>query len=288
MVRTGREFVWGRPAAAAMVIWVLHVTLWSILAVGSRGFGSPVLPFSQGRRGNPQNLHSRRGRHLSQYRLHDESLHACCWRHAGSGSRLSPVICCPAVRHGLLSGGAGGQLPHSEGERRCERLPAPPSPSAPPAPAAPPPMTVARRPAADLVWSAPAAWKPKAVSSMRRGSFEVGEGTGPLADLAITVFPGDVGGDLANVNRWRGQLDLPPIAEADLACGPPARDCWRTGHAGGRPDRRAQGQSAAHAERDRTLRRCHVVFQTHRPRRDRRRRKTALPRVSRHRSSGSD
>ena len=52
---------------------------------------------------------------------------------------------------------------------------------------------------------------------MRRGSFDVGEGTGPFADLAITVFPGDVGGDLANVNRWRGQLDLPPIAEADLA-----------------------------------------------------------------------
>src|SRR6188768_4009785 len=102
-------------------------------------------------------------------------------------------------------------------EKEAAIASAPSAPSAPSPPAASPPMTVARRPAGDLVWSAPAAWKPKATSSMRRGSFDVGEGAGPLADLAITVFPGDVGGDLANVNRWRGQLDLPPIAEADLA-----------------------------------------------------------------------
>jgi hypothetical protein len=80
-----------------------------------------------------------------------------------------------------------------------------------------PTMVSAASPIGGLAWTAPAAWKPKPPSSMRRGSFEVGEGSGPLADLAITVFPGDVGGDLANVNRWRGQLDLPPIAEADLA-----------------------------------------------------------------------
>jgi hypothetical protein len=26
-----------------------------------------------------------------------------------------------------------------------------------------------------------------------------------------------VGGDLANVNRWRGQIELPPVAESELA-----------------------------------------------------------------------
>jgi hypothetical protein len=78
-------------------------------------------------------------------------------------------------------------------------------------------VTVAARPAAELSWTAPAAWKARTASSMRRGSYEVGEGSGPRADLAITVFPGDVGGDLANVNRWRGQINLPPIAETDLA-----------------------------------------------------------------------
>lgn len=96
----------------------------------------------------------------------------------------------------------------------------PSGPAAPPAanaPGASPAVTVATSPAAGLSWSAPAEWKPKATSSMRRGSYDVGQGSGPLADLAITVFPGDVGGDLANVNRWRGQIGLPPIAEAELA-----------------------------------------------------------------------
>jgi len=68
-----------------------------------------------------------------------------------------------------------------------------------------------------LTWSAPAEWKPKAASAMRKGSFSVlGEG-GTEADLSITAFPGDVGGTLANVNRWRGQLQLPPLGESDLA-----------------------------------------------------------------------
>lgn len=63
-----------------------------------------------------------------------------------------------------------------------------------------------------LVWTAPAQWSPKTGSAMRKGSFAVSgpEGDG---DLAITAFPGDVGGDLANVNRWRGQLKLPPVAD---------------------------------------------------------------------------
>jgi hypothetical protein len=52
---------------------------------------------------------------------------------------------------------------------------------------------------------------------MRKGSYSVlGEG-GAEADLSITAFPGDVGGNLANINRWRGQLELAPISEADLS-----------------------------------------------------------------------
>jgi hypothetical protein len=70
------------------------------------------------------------------------------------------------------------------------------------------------QPGNPLVWTAPAAWTKKANSSMRKGSYTVGGEGG--ADLAITAFPGDVGGELANVNRWRGQLSLPPITEADL------------------------------------------------------------------------
>jgi len=63
-----------------------------------------------------------------------------------------------------------------------------------------------------LVWTAPAQWTPKTASAMRKGSYTVSgpEGT---ADLSITAFPGDVGGNLANVNRWRGQLQLPPVPD---------------------------------------------------------------------------
>ena len=67
-----------------------------------------------------------------------------------------------------------------------------------------------------LTWTAPAQWKKKANSSMRKGSYTVGGEGAAGADMAITAFPGDVGGDLANVNRWRGQVGLAPIAEAEL------------------------------------------------------------------------
>ena len=70
---------------------------------------------------------------------------------------------------------------------------------------------------ADLIWTAPAHWKAKAAAAMRKGSFSVPGENGADADLSITAFPGDVGGELANLNRWRGQIQLPPLQEADLA-----------------------------------------------------------------------
>ncbi len=86
-----------------------------------------------------------------------------------------------------------------------------------PAPAAAPAgmagLAVAATNAGGLEWTAPAAWQAKPASSMRKGSYIVG-GEG---ELAITAFPGDVGGDLANVSRWRGQLGLPPVTDAELA-----------------------------------------------------------------------
>jgi len=68
-----------------------------------------------------------------------------------------------------------------------------------------------------LSWSAPADWKVKAASAMRKGSFAISGENGEQADLSITAFPGDVGGELANVNRWRSQVRLAPLGEADLA-----------------------------------------------------------------------
>lgn len=67
-----------------------------------------------------------------------------------------------------------------------------------------------------LTWTAPSTWVSKTGSAMRRGTYVIKGADGKEAELAITAFPGDVGGDLANVNRWRGQLSLPPITDADL------------------------------------------------------------------------
>lgn len=66
-----------------------------------------------------------------------------------------------------------------------------------------------------LAWEAPAAWKSKPASAMRKGSYTV-PGAGAKSDLSITAFPGDVGGELANVNRWRGQVGLPPLQAGEL------------------------------------------------------------------------
>ena len=68
-----------------------------------------------------------------------------------------------------------------------------------------------------LTWTAPANWTAKAASAMRKGSYTItGEG-GVTADLSITAFPGDVGGEAANVNRWRSQVSLAPMPDAETA-----------------------------------------------------------------------
>jgi hypothetical protein len=63
-----------------------------------------------------------------------------------------------------------------------------------------------------LTWKGPSHWQEKPASGMRKGTFTIAGDGGATAELAITAFPGDVGGEAANVNRWRGQLSLPPLA----------------------------------------------------------------------------
>jgi hypothetical protein len=74
---------------------------------------------------------------------------------------------------------------------------------------------VATASGADLTWSAPSHWVAKPGSPMRKGSFAI-KGDGGEADLSITAFPGAVGGDLANLNRWREQVKLPPVSQAEF------------------------------------------------------------------------
>ena len=74
---------------------------------------------------------------------------------------------------------------------------------------------VATASGADLTWKAPSHWVAKTGSSMRKGSYAI-SGAGGEADLSIIAFPGSVGGDLANLNRWREQVGLPPVGQAEF------------------------------------------------------------------------
>jgi hypothetical protein len=84
----------------------------------------------------------------------------------------------------------------------------------------PPGMTLAKPASASaqpsIHWQKPDTWQEQAGKSMRVGSFLVAEANGIKTEVAITTFPGDVGGDFANVNRWRAQIQLPAITEAEL------------------------------------------------------------------------
>ena len=68
-----------------------------------------------------------------------------------------------------------------------------------------------------LTWTAPAGWTAMPDRPMRKATFAVKGADGAAADLSITSFPGDTGGLLANLNRWRGQVGLPPFGEDQLA-----------------------------------------------------------------------
>jgi hypothetical protein len=82
---------------------------------------------------------------------------------------------------------------------------------------APPEATATPATDGPVTWTLPAGWKAINASSARYTTLEVTGADGAKGEVAVTHFPGDVGGDLANVNRWRGQIGLEPIKEAELA-----------------------------------------------------------------------
>ncbi len=66
-----------------------------------------------------------------------------------------------------------------------------------------------------LKWSLPKGWSELPGDGMRFATFKT-----PVAgrlEATVVVLPGPAGGELANVNRWRGQITLPPIDEQALA-----------------------------------------------------------------------
>ncbi len=71
--------------------------------------------------------------------------------------------------------------------------------------------------AAPVQWTTPKGWQELAPTSIRLGNFVVSGKDGKKAEVTITSFPGDVGGELSNVNRWRGELGLAPVEENEIS-----------------------------------------------------------------------
>ncbi len=70
-----------------------------------------------------------------------------------------------------------------------------------------------------MEWKLPEGWQPVAdakASPGRYATLRIEAKDKPSLDLHIDKFPGQVGGLLANVNRWRGQVGLSPIDADDL------------------------------------------------------------------------
>ncbi len=66
-----------------------------------------------------------------------------------------------------------------------------------------------------IKWQLPPGWSEVPPSAMRYASFNAGTGESKI-DISIVMFPGDGGSDIENVNRWRGQIGLPPMSEAAI------------------------------------------------------------------------
>ncbi len=67
-----------------------------------------------------------------------------------------------------------------------------------------------------LKWQTPAGWEEQAPSQFRVASFKITGQGDKQADVSIIPLPGGAGGELGNVNRWRGQVGLAPITEEEL------------------------------------------------------------------------
>lgn len=65
-------------------------------------------------------------------------------------------------------------------------------------------------------WKTSADWKAVPPGPMQTAKFALPEKGAAKADVTVSIFPNSTGGILGNVNRWRNQIGLPPIGEAEL------------------------------------------------------------------------
>ena len=70
----------------------------------------------------------------------------------------------------------------------------------------------AQSPAVDSIWTVPAGWQSVPPSDFLVAKFVVQEGDAK-AEVNVSQLAGTGGGLAANINRWRGQVGLPPTEE---------------------------------------------------------------------------
>jgi hypothetical protein len=140
------------------------------------------------------------------------------------------------------------QVSHEHLAKVAEPSPAPaPTLAAPAAPAAPqlppghPPLNQPEMPGtpppgmagnvpmpprptgeAQIAWIVPQGWTQTLTGGIRYATLKPPNGN---VDVSVVVLGGPAGGEMANVNRWRGQIGLPPLTEGDL---PKARQSLAT------------------------------------------------------------
>ena len=66
------------------------------------------------------------------------------------------------------------------------------------------------------VWTVPSDWQEVPPSEFLLAEYAVAGTNGAKADVNVAMLNGEGGGVLPNVNRWRGQLGLPPVTEENL------------------------------------------------------------------------
>ena len=66
-----------------------------------------------------------------------------------------------------------------------------------------------------IVFSLPEGWTDVGSSGIRKANLRVNDANGS-AEVTALSFPGDVGGNLANVNRWCGQIELNTMSQDQL------------------------------------------------------------------------
>lgn len=68
-----------------------------------------------------------------------------------------------------------------------------------------------------FTWVVPSGWEEGKTSSMRLASYNISLSNGEVGDFSLVQLGGGAGGTMANINRWRGQVGLPPASPEELA-----------------------------------------------------------------------